>query len=359
MRSHPLPLFQPNVRRAIGVFDEDDWDHVGTFPDSRYTYRIFLTAVGKWPRFCAEMNELAPYLENVNLSEVCALEVATVFAHFAQEVGAHSEGSSIAPQPPGGQLALSGAAMPSEQWRQGLFFIEELGYAGTQNVGYRQCDGDWGLAFPCGNSVSYHGRGAKQLSYNYNYGPFSRTVFGSENMHVLLQAPQRVANEGWLALSSAIYFYMTPRAPKPSIHETVTGLWQPTSRDIAADRVPGFGVTIQIINGGLECNFPLEAATARKRRIYFEGISRYLEIWDGFVENYPKHDCINMQSFEGGGAYDYPPSWISLWDGSIGLATWEEGPFLTLFPGDYYRAKQVASKTSPWDWEGGKGAKID
>lgn len=349
-------LLPANVARVIRIFDEHDWDYLTPVRDSRYSYRDFLTAVAKWPRFCAEMNVSAPHLSGISLDQVCAQEVATVFAHFAQEVGAHSESAGPAPAPPGGILADAGAEMPQEQWRQGLFFIEELGYAGTSNVGYRQCEGNWALAFPCGQGVSYHGRGAKQLSYNYNYGPFSRTVFGAENMHVLLEAPERVAEEGWLALSSALYFYMTPRAPKPSIHETVSGLWLPDASDLAAERAVGFGVSIQIINGGLECNSPNEAATAKNRRLYFEGLSKHLGIWEAFVSRQPKHDCIDMSSFAGGGQYDYPPSWIAKWDGSIGLATWEEGPFSPLFPGNYYRAQKAAKTSSHWDWEAGKGA---
>ncbi|KAJ8618298.1 hypothetical protein MRB53_014484 [Persea americana] len=37
--------------------------------------------------------------------------------------------------------------------------------------------------------------------------------------------------------------------PKPPI----TGNWTPTPADIAAGRLPGYGVTTNIINGGLEC----------------------------------------------------------------------------------------------------------
>jgi len=46
------------------------------------------------------------------------------------------------------------------------------------------------------------------LTWNYNYGPFSKVMFG--DVTVLLDAPERVAEEGWLALAAAIWFYMTP-----------------------------------------------------------------------------------------------------------------------------------------------------
>lgn len=50
---------------------------------------------------------------------------------------------------------------------------------------------------PCGKDkdgdfVSYFGRGAKQLSYNYNYGPFSEAMYG--DVRVLLDKPELVAD---------------------------------------------------------------------------------------------------------------------------------------------------------------------
>jgi chitodextrinase len=42
-----------------------------------------------------------------------------------------------------------------------------------------------GKTWPCGKIgggwQKYYGRGAKQLSYNYNYGPFSDAMFGDVN----------------------------------------------------------------------------------------------------------------------------------------------------------------------------------
>ena len=65
-------------------------------------------------------------------------------------------------------------------------------------MGYRQCTetavGD--IGFPCFDGQSYHGRGAKQLSYNYNYGPFSRAIFGPKEAETLLRNPDMLASEG-------------------------------------------------------------------------------------------------------------------------------------------------------------------
>jgi hypothetical protein len=46
---------------------------------------------------------------------------------------------------------------------------------------------------------------------------------------------------------------MTPQSPKPSMHEVVVGRFVPNSVDLANNMEHGFGATISIINGGIEC----------------------------------------------------------------------------------------------------------
>jgi hypothetical protein len=47
---------------------------------------------------------------------------------------------------------------------------------------------------------------------------------------------------------------MTPETHKPSAHDVMTGKWQPTTNDKAHGRTtPGFGMTINIVNGDVEC----------------------------------------------------------------------------------------------------------
>ena len=78
----------------------------------------------------------------------------------------------------------------------------------------------------------YYGRGAKQLSWNYNYGAFSLAVFGDAT--VLLDRPDLVAST-WLNLASALWFLVTPQPPKPSMLEIITEEWRPNSADIAGE----------------------------------------------------------------------------------------------------------------------------
>ena len=46
---------------------------------------------------------------------------------------------------------------------------------------------------------------------------------------------------------------MTPQTLKPSAHDVMTGKWQPKPYDVAKGRKPGFGMTIDIVNGEVEC----------------------------------------------------------------------------------------------------------
>jgi chitinase len=48
----------------------------------------------------------------------------------------------------------------------------------------------------------------------------------------------------------------------------MTGGWSPSAADTAAGRAPGFGVTIDIINGGLECHMPGDARVADRIGFY-------------------------------------------------------------------------------------------
>ena len=97
----------------------------------------------------------------------------------------------------------------------------------------------------------YYGRGPLQLSYNGNYGYASDCIFG--NKSILLSNPDLVETDPVAAFKIAIYFWMTPQTYKPSAHDVMTGKWQPKADDKVKNRKPGFGMTINIINGAVEC----------------------------------------------------------------------------------------------------------
>jgi len=112
---------------------------------------------------------------------------------------------------------------------------------------------------------SYFGRGPLQLTYAYNYG-----LAGQELGLPLLANPEMVGKDGVVAFKTALWFWMKVQAPKPSCHEVMCGKWQPDAADRAGKRSPGFGMTINIINGGVECKDNTPAARkAREERIGF------------------------------------------------------------------------------------------
>jgi len=317
-----------NVRRIIRMMDEDQFEYLFYMRRPPYTYIDFIKAAAKWPRFCGEMSEAHTLIDTTDKSAAmdtsCKGEMASMFAHFSQEVGAHTGG---------------------EEWREGLYFSEEIGCENGVCIAYNApcTNGTWTqFAYPCGSGVTYHGRGAKQLSYSYNYGPFSRIIYGD---FTLLNAPERVANEGFLTLASAMYFYMTPRSPKPSIHQTVTGLWLPTSTDKNEGRNLGFGVQTLIINGGIECGDGTRSSQAINRASYFESFAVYFNIWDSWFKPTQLH-CEVSQAFtndESSSTY-YKGFIAQKWDGSCGYVVWEETGFNAFTPGDLQLCEQSVAE---------------
>jgi predicted chitinase len=106
--------------------------------------------------------------------------------------------------------------------------------------------------YPPVKGKRYYGRGPLQLSYNGNYGYASDCIFGDEK--VLLNNPDLIETDAVTAFKTAIYFWMTPQTYKPSSHDVMAGKWLPRADDKAKGRIPGFGMTINIVNGLIECN---------------------------------------------------------------------------------------------------------
>ncbi|CAK4650146.1 hypothetical protein LEN26_003989 [Aphanomyces euteiches] len=102
--------------------------------------------------------------------------------------------------------------------------------------------------YPCASGKRYYGRGAIQLSWNYNYKDFGNTV--GKN---LVANPGLVASDGNLVWLSAMWFWNTDRG-NGNIH-TVAG--QPG----------GFAKATNIINGALECGLHPSNPDAEEVRI--------------------------------------------------------------------------------------------
>ena len=286
-----------NAARAVRIFPEELFELFFPVAADAYTYEELIKAIAKFPSFCGEAG---PYTTE-SLDEVCARELATVFAHGTQETGGHSPADAL-PDSNGN---------PVEEWRQGFYHIREMGCSEDgSGCEYRggTCNADtWqGETWPCPEGKKYYGRGAKQLSYNFNYGPFSDVMF--EDVNVLLEDPDRVGREGWLAMSSALWFFMTPQSPKPSMHDVVAGFWQPNEYDKAAGIEAGFGATINIINGGIECGGRNEDIRAQNRIDYYHAFTKEMGIEPG------EHlGCAGQARFPGNGAGAIDAYWERSW----------------------------------------------
>lgn len=132
----------------------------------------------------------------------------------------------------------------------GLYFVHEVGYTSANSAGaYSQPHAE----FPPNPTKGYYGRGPIQLSWNYNYGQFSKFLYNDAT--VLLNDPDSVQRDGVTAFKSALWFWMMPQCPKPSCHQVMHDQWLPQTAAYAASKMyqRGFAHTNNIINGGLEC----------------------------------------------------------------------------------------------------------
>lgn len=251
-----------NVKRVERVFPQSEWDFLTQMAAPEYTYTRFLRAIGKFPAFCGE------YTDGRDSDAICKKSIITAFAHFSQETGGHIAIDNTSDNP----LAL-------EEWQQALVHVREMGWSEGQEGYTTGCgQNDWQNArWPCAAGQGYFGRGAKQLSYHFNYGAFSEVMFDGDAT-VLLNNPGLVA-DSWLNLASAIWFFLTPQAPKPAMLHVIDRTWTPSQRELDAGIGYGFGTTINVINGGIECGEQNKDKGQPVNRIrYWEGLAAHYEI---------------------------------------------------------------------------------
>jgi chitodextrinase len=249
-----------NVKRVERVFPKSEWDFLTQMAAPEYSYLRFLRAIGKFPAFCGN------YLDGRNADAICKKSIVTAFAHFSQETGGHIALSNTYDNPDGLQ-----------EWQQALVHVREMGWSEGQ-TGYTTGCGqkDWqNSRWPCAPGQGYFGRGAKQLSYHFNYGAFSEVMFAGD-ANVLLKNPGLVA-DSWLNLASAVWFFLTPQAPKPAMLHVIDRTWSPSQREAGAGIGYGFGTTINVINGGIECG--------EQNRTKGQPVNR-IRYWQGLATHY-------------------------------------------------------------------------
>ncbi|WP_074407877.1 glycoside hydrolase family 19 protein [Aquimarina megaterium] len=182
---------------------------------------------------------------------------------------------------------------PGGQFSWGLHFREE-----PTDASYASPDTN----YPPTPGKSYKGRGPIQLSYNYNYGPASEFIFGDKQ--ILLDHPEKVIEDAALAFQTAIWFWMTPQYPKPSAHDVMVNKWTPNELDKTKNRIPGLGMTVNIINGGVECGQGTEKPQVLDRIGYYERFTGIYQIgtdMDG-VHDLSDCGCKDMSKYGGDSA---------------------------------------------------------
>ncbi|MFO0657964.1 MAG: glycoside hydrolase family 19 protein [Polyangia bacterium] len=230
--------------------------HRGTSPcpGAFYTYQSFVDAARAFPGFATQ-----------GTMDDRKRELAAFLANISHET---TGGWATAPDGP---------------YSWGLCFIHEGGNIDPSTL-TSYCVAS--AQYPCAPGKKYYGRGPIQLSYNYNYGQ-AGAALGVD----LLNNPDLVGSDPVLAWKTALWFWMTPQAPKPSCHNVMIGQFAPSTQDLAAGRKPGFGLTVNIINGGVECNQPTPAQVT-DRVGFYNRYSQLLGVSPG-TDLY----CDKMQSY--------------------------------------------------------------
>lgn len=244
-----------------------------------YNYKAFIIAARYFPRFATEYVKVDPeggdLKTNYTKDETNKRDLSAFFAHAIQETGENDVHIYD-------ELPIKEEA-DACFYRGGFFnwfeggpvspLVKNKGWDPTDGVyctfSGRYCDEgtDNKFFYPCANNTEeggdetwykgcYFGRGAIQLSYNFNYGLFQRWLTEQNVTHDgepinILQHPNLVITktDPPLAIMASLWFYMFPQSPKPAMHDIVIGNWVSADPDYAGGV---FGPTSLVINN--ECN---------------------------------------------------------------------------------------------------------
>jgi len=280
-----------NVRVLESVLPPKLFESFFPRAHSSYTYTNLLRAFAKFPAVCTS-------------PELCRKILANMFAHFQQETA-------------------------------GLVYLREI-----NKSNYCATWSNWvSAAYPCSAGKQYYGRGAKQLSWNYNYGAFSRAMYGDSS--VLLKDPELVADT-WLNFASALWFFVTPQPPKPSMLSLVDGSWQPNAEDQARGLKPGLGATTMAINGAIECGqSPGNSRASLNRQKAYKRFAKEL----GISIAGEKLDCRDMQSFSAQGSANPAIYWAP--EQGCRLVGWQTA-FSALVEGDHNLCMASITRAAGW-----------
>lgn len=171
-----------------------------------------MRAAAKFPAFCNETN-----IEGQDVETACRRELSTLFAHWTISSGKND-------------------IAQGDPTTQGLYLLREA-YCEANPGATPYCEykhGGWtNDSWPSSETEQYYGRGPSQLQWNQQYGQFSN-VMGTSTFNsklTFLENPNLVHLDGYVAFASALWLHMTPKKPRPSVHDVVTGFYLPNDTD--------------------------------------------------------------------------------------------------------------------------------
>jgi len=155
---------------------------------------------------------------------------------------------------------------------------------------------------------------------------------------VLLKNPEKVADT-WLNFASALWFFVTPQPPKPSMLHLIDGTWMPNSEDLAAGLHPGLA-SIMALNGAIECGpSPANRNASPNRQKYYRKFAAYFKV-DVSEE---KLHCRDMKAFSASGSANPAIYWAP--EQGCRLVTWQTA-YSALLEGDHQRCKSVTRRVN-------------
>lgn len=261
-----------------------------------------MIAARYFPKFGTEYvttdPEGTPLKTKYSARETYRRDLAAFFSHAVQETGENN-----------GHLYKTLPKDKAEDcfYRGGFFNWFEGGPSSpfVRNKGLDPKDGEYCVAaarycdqgsnnkwwYPCADGSQgnyyrgcYFGRGAIQISYNYNYGLFNRWLTEQGITHNgkpidVLANPNIVMTktDPPLSILASLWFYMTPQSPKPSMHDIVIGQWVSPDPDYTGGV---FGPTSLVINnecGGEDASEPGGAGESRRIKA-FRWFTKYFKV---------------------------------------------------------------------------------
>ncbi|XP_062079012.1 basic endochitinase-like [Humulus lupulus] len=216
--------------------------------DGFYTYEAFITAARSFPGF-----------GTTGTLETRKRELAAFFGITSSQTTGGSPGD----------------------YSKGYCYIQTTG---NKNDPHCVQSEEW----PCVPGQLYYGRGPIQITYNTNYGPAGQRLGLN-----LLSLPDLAEKNAVVSFQTAIWFWMTPQSDKiPSSHAVFVGEWTPTPADVEANRLPGYGVIINLLTGGSQCN---GSTYSNDRPEFFRRCCDILDVSTG-----DNLDCYNQRPFGDG-----------------------------------------------------------